>query len=448
MTHKHLRDGAFRYVSSTLHCEGVNLTNLGSLLEIEDGQNLTPCYIYSRKQLLENIRSYKNAFASLSHRIGFSVKSNYNPAILKIMYEEGLNAVTVSGNEIKLALQVGFKGSSIFFNGNGKKKWEIELAITSDCMINIDSVFDAEHVSKIAKQNPEKIVQVLVRLNPALPVEVHAYLATGTATSKFGVGESDLDHVLKTLKKNPKIIIVGIHIHLGSTIKDISVFTSLHEYAKKILARNHENFMHVKIINVGGGLSIDYTHQAKFPKAVDLAKAIPGEPEFQVMVEPGRSIVATSAILLASVLGSKQNGGEKFVVVDASMTDLIRPALYSAYHHIVPVCTDDRNSSVQTVVGPVCESADFLAKKINIQESEVGDLMAVMDVGAYGSSMANNYNMRGRALEIMIDGETATVIANRETFEDLMNRFEIKEKKEEEVEVEVEEEGVTETSEL
>ena len=161
------------------------------------------------------------------------------------------------------------------------------------------------------------------------------------------------------------------------------------------------------------------------------------------MVEPGRSLVATSAILLTTVLGTKHNGGEKFMVVDSSMTDLIRPALYSAYHHIVPVCTGHRTSSVQSVVGPVCEAADFLASKISIQDSEVGEMMAVMDVGAYASSMASNYNMRGRALEIMIDGSEATVIANRETFEDLMNRFEIKEKEGQE-----EEEGVTETSEL
>merc|ERR1711892_877107 len=442
MTHKHLRDGAFRYVSSTLHCEGVNLTNLGSLLEIEDGQNLTPCYIYSRKQLLENIRSYKNAFASLSHRIGFSVKSNYNPAILKLMCDEGLNAVTVSGNEIKMALQVGFKGSSIFFNGNGKQKWEVDLAIENNCMINIDSVFDAAHVCRIA-QGKDKIVQVLVRLNPALPVEVHPYLETGAATSKFGVGEADLDEVLRILKKNVKVIIVGIHIHLGSTIKDVSVFTAIHEYAKKVLARNHENFMHVKIINVGGGLAIDYTHQTKVSKAMDLAKAIPGEPEFQVMVGPGRSLVATSGILLTTVLGSKQNGGEKFLVVDASMTDLIRPALYSAYHHIVPVCLDDRRTSTQNVVGPVCESSDFLGKGI-LPESEAGDLMAVMDVGAYGSSMASNYNMRGRALEIMVDGDVTSVIAVRETFEDLMKRFEIREKEDEGEGEEEAEEEVTE----
>ena len=161
------------------------------------------------------------------------------------------------------------------------------------------------------------------------------------------------------------------------------------------------------------------------------------------MVEPGRSLVATSAVLLSTVLGTKQNGGEKFVVVDTSMTDLIRPALYSAYHHIVPVTTDDRLSSVVTVVGPVCESADFLAKKITLQDPEPGDLLAVMDVGAYASSMANNYNMRGRALEVMVDGGAATVIANRETFEDLMKRFTIEEET-----AEKDQDGQTETSEL
>ena len=167
----------------------------------------------------------------------------------------------------------------------------------------------------------------------------------------------------------------------------------------------------------------------------------------QVMVEPGRSLVATTAVLLSTVLGKKENGGEKFVVVDSSMTDLIRPALYSAYHHIVPVMMDDRMSSVITVVGPVCESADSLAKKITMQDTEAGDLVAVMDVGAYASSMASNYNMRGRAMEVMVDGSNATVIANRETFQDLITRFTIKEEKQEEI-GKKEEDEATETSEL
>jgi len=428
MTHLHIRDGAFRYVDNTLYCEGVKLASLRNLLGLEEDQELTPCYVYSRKQLLENIRSYKSAFGSLAHRIGFSVKSNFNPAILKLMLSEGLNAVTVSGNEIKLALKVGFKGHSVFFNGNGKKKWEIVLAVENDCMINIDSVFDAENVVRVAKEKPDKIVQVLIRLNPALPVEVHPYLSTGTDCSKFGISESNLEEVLSILKKNPKIIIVGIHIHLGSTIKDVSVFTAIHEYAKKVLARNHENFMHVKIINVGGGLGIDYTHKTKVAKPQDLAKAIPGEPEFQVMVEPGRSLVATSCILLSSVLGNKRNGGQNYLVVDASMTDLIRPALYSAYHHVVPITKDDRRTALKTVVGPVCESGDFLAREVNLLDMDEGDMIAVMDTGAYAASMASNYNMRGRAMEILVDGTEVTMIAERETFEDIISRFEIKEK--------------------
>jgi len=165
------------------------------------------------------------------------------------------------------------------------------------------------------------------------------------------------------------------------------------------------------------------------------------------MVEPGRSLVATSGILLTTVLGTKQNGGQVFLVVDAAMTDLIRPALYSAHHHIVPVSLDDRRTSLQQVVGPVCESADFMGKGI-LPESGGGDLMAIMDVGAYGSSMASNYNMRGRAMEIMVDGDIATVIAARETFEDLIKRFEIKDKNEKEEEEKEEEEEVNETSEL
>lgn len=413
-----LRPGSFSYLSASLHCEEVELASLHQRL----GQDLTPCHVYSRKQLVENIRAYKTAFGRLNHRIGYAIKANYNPALLAIVKEEGLSAVAVSGNEVRLALEVGFDGGDIFFNGSGKQVWELELAVENQCYVNVDSGFDAVNICRVA-ESKGKIVQVLVRLNPRLAALVHPHLATGLATSKFGVDERDLGEILETIKQCSRVVIVGIHVHLGSTIKDVSLYTTLHKHIKQVLARNHEHFKHVKIINLGGGLGVDYTHCGQAPSPADLAAALPGEPELQVMVEPGRSLVATAGGLLTSVLGRKCNGGQQFTVVDASMTDLIRPALYGAEHIVVPVWEEQGPLALHTVVGPVCETADFLAKAIPLPPCAPGSLLLVLDTGAYGAVMASNYNMRGRALEVLVEGAGVRVVGAREGYSHVMDRF-------------------------
>jgi len=302
----------------------------------------------------------------------------------------------------------------------------LELAIDNGCFLNVDSGFDAENICRIANRR-QKIVQVLVRINPRHPVSVHPYLATGAEESKFGVNAPDLPEVLAILKLCPRVVIVGVHVHLGSTIKDVSIFSDLHHHVKQVLARNHEHFMHVKIINLGGGLGIDYTHKGLAPSPADLAASLPGEPEMQVMIEPGRSIVATAGLLLTRVIGRKRNGEKEFLVVDASMTDLIRPALYSAEHLVVPVVVSHESCLLQSVVGPVCESGDFLAKDVALPPCQPGDLLAVMDTGAYGAAMASNYNMRGRAEEFLVEGTSLRIVAKREEYVDIMARFRITE---------------------
>ena len=231
--------------------------------------------IFSRRQLLKNIHSYKESFPGGSYKIGYSMKANHNPTILKIMKDEDLSIVTVSGYEIQLALNLGFDGSKIFYNGVGKQRWEVELAVENSCYLNVDSVFDAELIDKVAKEK-DKVIQVLLRLKPSISANVHPFLNTGFK-SKFGIPEADLSEVLNMLKDNNKIVIVGLHIHIGSTIEDVSVYTDIHQYAKKIIARNHDLLKHVKIINIGGGLAIDYSHQGKSPTPADLAKAVSGD---------------------------------------------------------------------------------------------------------------------------------------------------------------------------
>ena len=268
----------------------------------------------------------------------------------------------------------------------------------------------------------------MIRFNPAFSANVHPFLNTGKS-SKFGVLESDLLDVLQTLKGSRKVIIIGVHIHLGSTITDVSLFTAVHEYCRKMIARNSDDFKHVKIINIGGGLAVDYRQEGEegeTPSPSDLSETVRGEAEFQVMVEPGRSLVATAGLLLCRVLGTKTSGGNNFAIIDGSMTELMRPALYSAHHRVLPVRLAEGEEHRQySVVGPVCESADCLAPAVTLPALLTGDLIAIMDTGAYGSCMASNYNMRARPAEILVQGDNIITVAERENFEQILLRFKL-----------------------
>ena len=263
------------------------------------------------------------------------------------------------------------------------------------------------------------------RLNPAFSANVHPFLNTGKS-SKFGITESDLPDVLQILKGNRKVIIIGVHIHVGSTISDVSVFTAVHEYCKKVIARNYEDFQHVKIINIGGGLAVDYRQEGQTPAPWDLSKAVMGgETEHQIMVEPGRSLVASSGLLLCRVLGTKTSGDKNFAIIDGSMTELLRPPLYSAFHRVLP-CRQAAGQHLQySVVGPVCETGDCLAPAVSLPTLHTGDLIAIMDTGAYGSCMANNYNMRARPAEILVHRDNIITMAERESFEQMVLRFKL-----------------------
>ena len=264
------------------------------------------------------------------------------------------------------------------------------------------------------------------RLNPAFSADVHPFLNTGKS-SKFGIPESDLVEVLQTLKGNGKVIIIGVHIHVGSTISDVSVFTAVHEYCKKMIARNYEDFKHVKIINIGGGLAVDYRQEGEnTPTPSDLSEAVrPGETDYQILVEPGRSLVATSGLLLCRVLGTKTSGGNNFAIIDGSMTELMRAPLYSAYHRVLPCRLTEAQHRQYSVVGPVCESADCLAPAVTLPTLHSGDLIAIMDTGAYGACMASNYNMRARPAEILVHRDNIITMAERENLEQMLVRFKL-----------------------
>lgn len=255
---------------------------------------------------------------------------------------------------------------------------------------------------------------------------MHSFLNTGN-DSKFGLAEEDVDPALEILSSNEQISIIGIHIHVGSTIKDINIYDDIYQYAVSFLSKRKDALKDITMINIGGGLSIDYRHNNQDPCPGEFENLFSARKDknLKLMLEPGRSIIANSCALICSVMGTKKFGKKKFMIVDGSMTELLRPALYGSYHHIIPCKLQDPSEDWETwdVVGPVCESTDTLATNIELPTLGKGDLIAIMDTGAYVSSMSSNYNLRPRPWELLVDRDQISVIARRENLEDMMKRF-------------------------
>ena len=361
----------------------------------------TPIFIYSKPKLVSNFLNYKNSFKELitdqygiQTSISFSLKANYNPHILKIFHENGSWCSLVNKNELNLALKVGYKGENLIFNGNGKTLSEIELAVKSNCYLNIDSLFNLLHTIKICKKLSERETsksslpsKIVIRINQSISAQVHQYLDTSVKSCKFGVAENEIEKLIEIIKQNEGIVkLVGFHTHLGSTIKTLDVYDKSVENIVSIVNMTKEKYkMEIDLINFGGGLGIDYEKYAsrtrkqdpdsdstkvKMPTPYDLAlvvsKYVKDLKNVRIVVEPGRSLVGNTGILLTNLIGVKRNEYRNFLVVDASMCECIRPCLYSAYHHIDYVRPLELNKNKEygfvDVVGPVCESGDFLGK--------------------------------------------------------------------------------------
>ncbi len=347
---------------------------------------------------------------------------------MRLILQQGLSVVAVSGFEIRLALDLGFPGERIFFNGNGKRRWEMRLAAMNKCIMNVDSVFNARQLVEVVRELDAE-VDVTIRLNVDIETQVHPYLQTVSKNSKFGVINDDFRSVLHILSPEKRVRVVGLHCHLGSTIDDVSVFSKLFVLLEKTVNDNLDMLSQVRVINVGGGLGINYRRDddaSSAPSISDLSGALPDNSPFTIMVEPGRSLVGDTGVLITQVLGVKSTDSKTFVVVDGSMTELIRPALYRAYHTILPVvkrrCEGEESATVD-FVGPVCESGDWLGKDRTVcPMPQEGDLFAVMDAGAYCMAMASNYNLRARPAEVLVEGASARLIQARESYEDVVRK--------------------------
>lgn len=366
----------------------------------------TPFYYYDVKLLKETLDNLKEESTRYGFKLHYAVKANHNERILRIISSYGFGADCVSWNEIDAAIKAGFSPSEIVFAGVGKSDLEILNAIRAGIFcFNCESIPEMEVINDFAlKEN--KIVSIALRINPLIDAHTHKYITTGIAESKFGINTWDLDKVLNRLKDLNNLELIGIHFHVGSQITRLSVFKTLCTHVNELQAWFSSKNAELKVINVGGGLGIDYDDPEKSPEFGEyfslLREFIELKQGQEIHAEPGRSIVAQCGSLISKVLYIKKGSNTNFAVIDAGMTDLIRPALYQAHHHIENLTSNGEPTNYD-VVGPVCESSDTFAKYIELPETKRGDIIAIRSAGAYGEAMASRYNLRNLAPAIFSD---------------------------------------------
>ncbi len=406
----------FHYQGEELFCEEVPIRQIAEQLG-------TPCYIYSHRTLIRHFHAFDQAFQAIPHIVAFAMKSNSNLTVLRILAREGSGADIVSGGELFRALQAGISPNKIVFAGVGKSKEEIRYALESDIlMFNVESPGELQQINTVAGAMGLR-ARVALRINPDIDPQTHPYISTGLKKSKFGIGADQALGEFAAAGKLPHIEVVGVHSHIGSQLTQVTPFVDALKKAIALIQTLQANGVHIQYLNIGGGLGITYSDETP-PHPKELAAAISPllqTVSCQIIMEPGRSIVGNAGILVTKVLYNKDGANKRFVIVDAAMNDLLRPSLYEAHHDIQPVMKKE-SSVVNTVdvVGPICESGDFLAKDRKMPQSQPGDLLAVMSAGAYGFTMSSNYNSRPRVPEVLVKGKDIIVIRKRESYEDLV----------------------------
>jgi len=407
----------FTYRNFDLCCEQVSLRSLAADIG-------TPAYVYSKAALLESYRAYDDAFAEVPHVVCYSIKANANLGVLATLARAGAGADIVSGGELFRALRAGFPPSRIIFSGVGKTRDEMRDALEAEIlMFNVESLSELRTLDEVARELGVR-APVALRVNPDVDPQTHPYIATGLKTSKFGIPFAQALEAYEEAASLKGVEVVGADMHIGSQLTKAAPFADAVARLASLVKALRERAIAIRTVDVGGGLGIRHREETP-PTHREYAMALlPALRELgvTVLLEPGRSIVGNAGVLLTRVLYRKDTGNKKFVVIDAAMNDLIRPPLYDSYHEVRPVSEARLGGPTEKVdvVGPVCESGDFLAKDRELARTEEGDLLAVMSAGAYGFAMASNYNTRPRAAEVLVDGNRYTIVRRRETYEDLV----------------------------
>ena len=382
----------------------------------------TPCYVYSRAAIESAYKEYASALKGRDALVCYSVKANSNLAILALLAKLGAGFDIVSGGELARVLAAGGDVRKSFFSGVGKSAAEIEFALGKGIgCINVESEAELDRVDEIA-QRLRKRAPIALRVNPDIDAKTHPYISTGLRESKFGVAHEEVERLYARAAGMPGIELVGIGCHIGSLLSEAAPFVAVAERLAAFVDRLGAAGIVLKHIDVGGGIGIRYKDEAPQPIAAFVSGALAalGKRTERVVFDPGRSIVGNAGVLLTRVEYVKPGATRSFLVVDAAMNDLIRPSLYGAWHEVRPVRKAESGSraAVYDIVGPVCESADFLAKDRKLATRE-GDLLAIMSAGAYAMAMSSNYNTRPRAAEVLVDGETVHLVRRRESAEEL-----------------------------
>ncbi|HID39490.1 MAG TPA: diaminopimelate decarboxylase [Calditrichaeota bacterium] len=415
---------AFHFKKHHFFCDDIDIVNFAS-------QRRTPFYLYSARELKSNLSDVNEIGRPYSFTACYALKANYNPGLLKIIKEYNFGADVVSGGELFFALKAGFTADKIVFAGVGKTEEELELAVkTGITSVNVESESEMKKLDEVALRLKKK-VSVAIRINPDIDVDTHEYISTGKRINKFGIEEKKAYQLYKDIKNNPWLLPEGVHVHIGSQIKDKEPFERTAQFLQRFIAKLEKEGIHIKNIDLGGGIGINYENDFSDPLAPStyIGQILPyylkafGKTGYHFTVELGRSIIASAGILISKVLYRKQSADKTFIIIDAAMNNLIRPSLYQAYHHIIPLEQNDRPQEVVDVVGPVCETGDFLAKNRTLPRLEEGEYIAVVGAGAYGQSLASNYNLRPVIAEYLVEGKTIQTIHKEQKIEDLFNQF-------------------------
>ena len=409
----------FVYENDRLTCDGVDLSSLAETFG-------TPLYVYSAANLRGRVELLQREFAATPTTICYAVKANPALAILKLVAETGCGFDIVSGGELERVRRAAPEAlGRVVFSGVGKQAWEMDAALTAGILLfNVESEAELELLSARAVAL-NKSAKVALRVNPDVFAETHPYISTGLREHKFGIAIERARAVYARAAKLKGIEPVGVSVHIGSQIREVAPFAESLQRVAALVAELRADGLKINYVDAGGGFGIEYGSAAFDPaaRAAEYAVAIRGVMvglDAQLLLEPGRFLVAQAGVLLTRVLYTKQNGAKKFVIVDAAMNDLIRPALYQAHHEIVPVVRESRGTVIADIVGPVCETGDFFARDRELAELRTGELAVLLDAGAYGMSLASNYNSRGRAAEVLIENGEARLIRRRETVEEML----------------------------
>ncbi len=404
------------YNNNNLQCDGMLIADIA-------GEFGTPLYLYSERGFIERYNELYRALSGLDFLICYSVKSNANIHLLKLMSDLGSGMDVVSGGEIFRSLKAGVPASKIVYAGVGKTPEEIEYAIDSGIlMFNCESFQEIEAINRISERRGY-VSDIAIRVNPDVQANTHHYITTGKKENKFGISIDLMRENYDILKSRKNVRLKGIHCHIGSQILEVEPFTAALERLIVIIAElRNEGFREIEYINLGGGMGIQYHEETPFPvhRWASIIREKIQPTQLRLIIEPGRYISGNNGILVVRVVYKKRSEQKTFLITDGAMNDLIRPALYGAYQHILN-CTMRDGGEVVDVVGPVCESADFFAKDREISPSGEGDFLAIMSAGAYGMTMASRYNSRKMPAEVLIDSDRRTrLIRRRDTWEDLI----------------------------